>query len=205
MVQLYLAFVPFARNEATRHNSPTKAPEFLATGLPVIFSPVAGVICCCGQPEVMDWCEANGACYLLGLTGNAVLRHDTALTIAADDWAVRRAVKDLPDMRCHDKTRYATTRWKRARRVVAHIEARRAGMDIRYLVTSPTKPIAEQIYEAHYCQSRQAENLIKMHKGQVASDRTSCRSANANPAHGGILADVDDPLGDAQGDQASES
>ncbi|HCY55205.1 MAG TPA: IS1380 family transposase, partial [Oceanicaulis sp.] len=26
----------------------------------------------------------------------------------------------------------------------------------------------------------QAENLIKMHKTQLASDRTSCRSANAN-------------------------
>ncbi len=49
----------------------------------------------------MDWCDANGVDYLQGLTGNAVLRNDTVLAIAADDCAVRRAVKDLPDPRCH--------------------------------------------------------------------------------------------------------
>ena len=31
-----------------------------------------------------------------------------------------------------------------------------------------------------YCQRGQAENLIKLHKAQLASDRTSCHSATAN-------------------------
>ncbi|ESZ03781.1 hypothetical protein X735_32950 [Mesorhizobium sp. L2C085B000] len=31
-----------------------------------------------------------------------------------------------------------------------------------------------------YCAGGQAENLIKMHKSQLASDRTSCRSPIAN-------------------------
>ena len=31
-----------------------------------------------------------------------------------------------------------------------------------------------------YCQRGQAENLIKLHKEQLASDRTSCHSATAN-------------------------
>jgi hypothetical protein len=31
-----------------------------------------------------------------------------------------------------------------------------------------------------YCARGQAENLIKLHKAQLKSDRTSCRSANAN-------------------------
>lgn len=53
-------------------------------------------------------------------------------------------------------------------------------MDIRYVVTSLEKPTPEQIYEKHYCQRGQAENLTKMHKSQLASDRTSCQSANAN-------------------------
>lgn len=132
------------------------------------------------RPEVMDWCEANGVDYLLGLTGNSVLRHDTVLAIAADNCAVWRAEKDLPELRCHAETRYAAERWKRARRVVARIEASKAGVDIRYVVTSLTGPTPEHIYEKHYCQRGQAENLIKMHKGQLASDRTSCRSANAN-------------------------
>ena len=36
------------------------------------------------------------------------------------------------------------------------------------------------LYEDVYCARGQAENLIKMHKGQLASDRTSCQSPLAN-------------------------
>ena len=36
------------------------------------------------------------------------------------------------------------------------------------------------IYETLYCARGQAENLIKLHKAQLASDRTSCRSPLAN-------------------------
>ena len=53
-------------------------------------------------------------------------------------------------------------------------------MDIRYVVTSLGQGSAEQIYDTLYCARGQAENLIKRHKAQLASDRTSCRSANAN-------------------------
>jgi hypothetical protein len=42
------------------------------------------------------------------------------------------------------------------------------------------KGSAEHIYDTLYCARGQAENLIKRHKSQLASDRTSCRSANAN-------------------------
>ena len=36
------------------------------------------------------------------------------------------------------------------------------------------------LYEDVYCARGQAENLIKLHKGQLASDRTSCQSPLAN-------------------------
>src|SRR5438477_575829 len=39
---------------------------------------------------------------------------------------------------------------------------------------------AEHIYQTLYCARGQAENLIKLHKAQLASDRTSCRSPLAN-------------------------
>jgi hypothetical protein len=38
----------------------------------------------------------------------------------------------------------------------------------------------EQIYETLYSARGQAQNLIKLHKAQFASDRTSCRSPLAN-------------------------
>lgn len=39
---------------------------------------------------------------------------------------------------------------------------------------------AERLYEGVYCQRGEAEDLIKLHKAQLASDRTSCTSAVAN-------------------------
>src|SRR3978361_549802 len=39
---------------------------------------------------------------------------------------------------------------------------------------------ARGLYDTLYCARGQAKNLIKLHKGQLASDRTSCRSALAN-------------------------
>ena len=39
---------------------------------------------------------------------------------------------------------------------------------------------AEWLYDALYCARGQAESLIKLHQGQLASDRTSCRSPPAN-------------------------
>ncbi len=44
--------MPFALNEATRFISPTKTPEFLAAGVPVVSTPVADV--------VRDWGEPGG-------------------------------------------------------------------------------------------------------------------------------------------------
>ena len=70
--------------------------------------------------------------------------------------------------------------WDRERRVVARIEATELGLDTRYVVTSLGIGSAQWIYDSLYCARGQAENLIKLHKTQLASDRTSCRSALAN-------------------------
>jgi UDP-galactopyranose mutase len=39
-----VAMLPFARNESTRYISPTKTPEYLAAGKPVVSTPIADVI-----------------------------------------------------------------------------------------------------------------------------------------------------------------
>ncbi len=39
-----VGIMPFATNEATRFISPTKTPEFLAAGLPVVSTPIADVV-----------------------------------------------------------------------------------------------------------------------------------------------------------------
>ncbi len=47
------ALMPFARNEATRFISPTKTPEYLAGGKPVVSTPIADVIADYGQMEAV--------------------------------------------------------------------------------------------------------------------------------------------------------
>ena len=55
----------------------------------------------------------------------------------------------------------------------------RQELDVRYVITSLAGD-ARHLYEDVYCERGQMENLIKLHKAQLASDRTSCHSAVAN-------------------------
>ncbi len=131
-----------------------------------------------GRPKVMAFCEANGVDYIFGLAGNAVLRG--LVEAAADDVRVRRAEENAPVVRRYAETRYGAKSWNGTRRVAARIEASELGLDIRYVVTNLAAGSAEWLYDTLYCARGQAENLIKLPKSQLASDRTSCRSALAN-------------------------
>ena len=128
----------------------------------------------------MAWCEAHGIDYIFGLPGNSVLRDDPMIAATADACAVIRAERGLITHRVHCETRYGAKSWTTARRVIARIEATTLGMDICTIVTSLTGSTPERLYEFTYCDRGQAENLIKLHKTQLKSDRTSCMSAAAN-------------------------
>jgi hypothetical protein len=143
-----------------------------------------------GRAEAMDWCDANGVGYIFGFPGNSVL--DAMVADTARHLRFWHAVSDQPTLRCYKALEYQTGSWSAARRIIARIEvslqpdpspANPSGMrqatDVRYVVTS-LEGDAERLYEGVYCQRGQAENLITLHKGQLASDRTSCHSATAN-------------------------
>ena len=131
-----------------------------------------------GRNEAMAWCEANDVHYIFGFSGNAVLRD--LVEPKADDVRTRRAETNAPVVRDYTETRYGAKSWGCERRVAARIEATTLGLDIRYVITNKTKGTAEFLYDTLYCARGQAENLIKLHKTQLASDRTSCRSPLAN-------------------------
>jgi hypothetical protein len=130
-----------------------------------------------GRPEAMAWCEGNGIDYIFGLAGNSVLHRQ--VYEAGDALKVTRAEQGADKLRGFTETRYAAASWTAGRRVIARFEATTQGFDARYIVTSLNGE-AQHLYENVYCQRGQAENLIKMHKVQMASDRTSCQSAIAN-------------------------
>jgi len=131
-----------------------------------------------GRPPVMQWCEDNGVTYVFGLPGNQVLHR--LVDAAADNIRTRRALEHKPVLRGFTETRYAAKSWKLKRRACARIEATALGLDIRFVVTNIAEGSSEHIYDVIYCARGQAENLIKMHKSQLASNRTSCRSPIAN-------------------------
>jgi hypothetical protein len=131
-----------------------------------------------GRPEVMEWCEENGLDFIFGLASNTVL--DRLVDETADDIRTRRALDQKPCLRGFAETSYRAKSWNTDHRACARIEATTKGLDIRFVVTSIETGSAEHIYETLYCARGQAENLIKLHKAQLASDRTSCRSPLAN-------------------------
>jgi Transposase DDE domain group 1 len=131
-----------------------------------------------GRKEAMDWCGDNGVKYIFGPGANKTLAKQ--VFAKPHDVCVRRAAGQLDKVRGFAATRYAAKSWRRPRRVLARLEAAKKGADVRYIVTNLTRGTAQRLYETIYCARGQAENLIKRHKSQLASDRTSCRSPLAN-------------------------
>src|SRR5262245_42137349 len=144
-----------------------------------------------GRVEAMEWIEENGdGDYIFGLAGNATL--DALVAKTADNLRFHHAKSRQPKVRTHTSLTYQAGSWTRPRKVVARLECSlqpdagettsngmRQEVDIRYVVTS-LKGSAEYLYEDVYCGRGQKENLIKLHKAQLASDRMSCHSATAN-------------------------
>jgi len=131
-----------------------------------------------GRKEAMEWCENNDVNYIFGLGPNKVLAAQIFPNL--DACCVQRAIGQSDKVRMFAGTTYAAKSWTRARRIVARIEATTKGADVRYVVTNLKGRSARHLYEKVYCARGQAENLIKRHKSQLASDRTSCRSPLAN-------------------------
>jgi hypothetical protein len=143
-----------------------------------------------GRVEAMEWLEDDGSDYIFGLSGNAAL--DALVAETAANLRFHHARSSAPKLRTYASFTYQAGSWKRPRKVVARLECSlqpdlregpapglRQEVDIRYVVTS-LKGSAQHLYEDVYCQRGQMENLIKLHKAQLASDRMSCHSATAN-------------------------
>jgi hypothetical protein len=111
------------------------------------------------------------------VSGNKLLA--AAVEVQADDIRTCRALEQAPVLLSYSQTNYAAKSWKGERRVCARIEATELGLDIRFVVTQHER-IGRAYLRQLYCARAQMENLIKLHKTQLASDGTSCRALLAN-------------------------
>jgi hypothetical protein len=141
-----------------------------------------------GREEAMRWLENNSGDYIFAFPGNSVLHGLVAK--AADYLRIAHARASKDKLRYFTSVEYQAASWSRPRRVIARLEVSlqpdpnepgymRQEVDIRYVVTSLGGD-PRRLYEDVYCKRGQMENLIKLHKAQLASDRTSCHSATAN-------------------------
>ncbi|MER9436095.1 transposase [Mesorhizobium sp. M0618] len=130
-----------------------------------------------GRAQVMARCEENGIDYIFGLTGKTGLR--PLVDESADNVRTRGARAQTYAARlCRDPLQGELLK-ARESRLRPH-RGNCDGLDDRVVVTILDSGSAEHLYDVIKCARGQAENLNKIHKSQLASDRTNCRSPIAN-------------------------
>ena len=131
------------------------------------------------SPEVLDWCQANGLDYILGVAPTTTLRRH----IGDLETSTKARFEDAPN---NGKARRfkeffdGAASWSRVERIIARVEAGADGTDTRFIATNLDTRNARVLYEDVYCRRGQAENHIKSWKTHLAADRTSCTKATAN-------------------------
>ena len=128
------------------------------------------------SPETLDFLQASGCDYILGLAINEKLKEIAVPWLAQCD--VRRCQNQRKVRRFH-QFQYAARSWTRKHNVIARIEATDLGADARSIVTNLSGR-GKTLYEKVYCQRGVAENLIKDMKRTTRSDKTACSRWEAN-------------------------
>lgn len=128
------------------------------------------------SPETLDFLQASGCDYILGLAINETLKEIAAPWLAQCD--VRRSQNQRKVRRFH-QFQYAARSWSRKHKVIARIEATDLGADARFIVTNLSGR-GKTLYQTVYCQRGAAENLIKDMKRTTRSDKTACSRWEAN-------------------------
>jgi hypothetical protein len=136
-------------------------------------------------PEVLDWCEANGLVYVLGLAPTRTLRRHV-VGVEASTAARFKADPTRGKVRRFKEFYDAAQTSSRVRRIVARVEAGDQGTDTvdplrgSTIVTNLRHGDGRSLYQDLYCRRGQAENHIKAWRAHLAADRTSCHTATAN-------------------------
>ena len=127
------------------------------------------------NPALLDYAEATGLSYAIGMPPNPKL--DAAVALHRVHAKVLYERTGQP-VRWFTSVRYQTRSWRHPRRVLAMIEHTAQGPNVRFVVTN-RRGRAAAIF-AWYHQRGQAENFIKELKRDLAADRLSCHAFRAN-------------------------
>lgn len=126
-----VALMPFALNEATRFISPTKTPEYLAAGRPVVSTPIRDVVSDYGALTGV-WIAKDAAAFAAAC--------DQALALAGGTGAWREAVDTLLADKSWDRTQA-----RMAALVAESVEARAHGTALRLVRPEPEPEAAYDV------------------------------------------------------------
>jgi hypothetical protein len=141
------------------------------------------------NPELMKLALTDPACdFIFGVSGNSKLTPLAAPALAQarrlhetrQAYALRLGWTPPHSTRVYEEVDYTAGTWPPGGRVILKAEVMDQGENPRFVVTSLTKPSPEMVYEQLYCARGQDENYIKYLKNDLASDRTSDHSFQAN-------------------------
>jgi hypothetical protein len=132
-------------------------------------------------PELLEFLEAAGVEYVVGMAKNPVLQRVVAKRMRDVRKKARRSGRTE---HVYGSTPYAARTWPRRRRVIIKAEVTclegRAPRDNPRFVVTNLPGTARSIYEKIYCARGEIENRIKELKYGLEIDRTSCTSFWAN-------------------------
>ena len=131
------------------------------------------------RPEAMEWCEANGIDFVFGLAGS---RPSVGEGRGGSRTRCGLSTPSPARRSCAATPRPATRRGPGPSSAAPSPVSRPRRSASTSASSSPACASARLSGSTTACTARegQSENLIKLHKTQLASDRTSCRSALAN-------------------------
>lgn len=126
--------------------------------------------------KTLKYCDEHDIGYVVGLTGNAVLKR-----VASPGMALAHSQFVMTGEKQRDfyEASYAAKTWDRKRRVIIKAEHLEKGPNTRFVVTNLDHPPPE-IYDDWYAPRGEMENRIKEQQLGLFADRTSCHKFLAN-------------------------
>lgn len=133
------------------------------------------------NPVLLDFLDAAGVDYVIGMAGNSVLREFSEPLMKKVRKLSRRSGRTE---HLYTARRYRAQSWDKPRRVIIKAEVtqypdREPRDNPRFVITS-FRFDPRQVYEREYCQRGDIENRIKELKHGMQMDRTSCTRFWAN-------------------------
>jgi Transposase DDE domain group 1 len=122
--------------------------------------------------RMLFWCEKHNIRYIVGLTGNNVLKEKTVVEREVVK-AVFNATQEKQKL--FNEFQYGAKSWGKERRVIVKAEYNEKGPNTRYVATNIEEHTAEHIYTQLYCARGEMENRIKEQQLYLFADRTSCK------------------------------